>query len=284
MKIVLDPALVADQPFDASFRAAAEFGYDGVELVNRPDVIPANAPVALPSDELRAAGRLAAAAGTELTSVAVIQQWASPDADRRAQAVSWWLDGLHAALELGARRINTELTGDPRRPRECRDAFLRSIDELLPTLERESVVVSVEPHPGDFVETTAGALALVGQVGSRALRYLHCLPHTYYLGGSITEQLETARGRCDHLHLADTFRPGRTILNPPSPDVRVHQHFDIGAGELDWGEAGRALAAMEFDGIATVQVFMWEDRAAESFRANRAAAERILRPRRGGAQ
>lgn len=276
MKILLDPALVLDQPLDASFAAAVEHGYDGLELGNRDDVIPANSALAWSFDDLRAAGRRARAAGTDVTSVAVIQQWSSPDEDQRAQAVTWWLDGAHAALELGCRRINTELSGDPKHPDECRAAFLRSMEDVLPTLEREGIVMSVEPHPGDFVETTAGAVDLVDQMGSPSLRYLHCLPHTYYLGGTITEQVGLARGRFDHIHVADTYRPERTIINPADLDCRIHQHFDVGVGELDWDEAAHALASAGFDGIATVQVYMWNDRAAESFRANRAAADRIL--------
>ncbi len=276
MKILLDPALVADKPLDESFHAAAASGYDGIELGNRDDVIPANAPLVWSLDDLRDAGHRARRAGADVTSVAVIQQWASPDEERRAQAARWWLDGVHAAVELGARRINTELTGDAGHPDECRAAFLRSIEALLPILESEGIVVSVEPHPGDFIESTADAVDVVAEVGSPSLRYLHCLPHTYYLGGGIAEQVRSASGTFDHIHVADTFRPERTILNPSSPGVRVHQHFDIGAGEIDWDEASRALAEIGFDGLVTVQVFMWNDRAAQSFLANRVAITRLL--------
>lgn len=281
MQVVLDPALVIDQPVAASFAATTEFGYDGVEIGNRDDFIPAFKAVQASREELAAARRQAVAVGTEITSVAVIQSWSSPDEDRRAQAVAWWLDGIDAAVELGCRRINTELSGDPNAPAECRAAFLRSVETLLPSLEREGIVVAVEPHPWDFIETTEEAVALIEQVDSPHLRYLHCLPHTFHLGGTVTAQVERSREVCDHLHLADTFRPERTIINPPGLDLRIHQHFDIGDGELDWEEAGRALAG--FNGIATVQVFFWGDRAARSFHANRAAVDRIFEHAEGGA-
>jgi myo-inositol catabolism protein IolH len=271
MKIVLDPALIIDQPIAASFQAATEFGYHGVELGNRDDVIPANGPVVFSPAELQQAKRDAAAAGCEISSVAVIQAWSSPDEERRAQAVKWWIDGVHAAVELGADRIDTELSGDPNRPTECREAFLRSFAEIDPILEAEGITVAVEPHPWDFLETAQAALDLIAETGSPRLKYLHCLPHSYYLGGSITEQIQLAGPGLDHLHVADTFRPQRSIVNPPGLDCRVHQHFDIGAGELDWAEAAAALADVGFDGIATVQVFFWPDRARESFAANRRA-------------
>jgi myo-inositol catabolism protein IolH len=271
MKIVLDPALIIDRPIAESFEAAVEFGYDGVELGNRDDVIPANGPLAFNPAQLLQARRAAAATGCEITSVAVIQAWSSPDEERRQQAVKWWIDGVHAAVELGADRIDTELSGDPNRPAECRAAFLRSFEQIDPVLEAEGISVAVEPHPWDFLETTQAALELIAETGSGRLKYLHCLPHSYYLGGSITDQIALAGSALDHIHVADTFRPQRSIVNPPGLDCRIHQHFDIGAGELDWAEAQAALRGVSFDGIATVQVFFWPDRARESFAGNRQA-------------
>lgn len=276
MRIALDPALLNDQPPTAAFAAAAAAGYDAVEIGNRPDFIPSFGPVTAAKGDLATARRAADAAGTEIISVAVIQSLSSPDEAERVRAVALWADGLRAAAELGCRRLNSELSGDPNLPAECRAAFGRSIESLLPVLEREDMTVSFEPHPWDFLESAQSAVALVGEIGSPRVRYLHCLPHTYYLGGSIKDQLERARGWCDHLHLADTFRPGRTIVNPPGLDHRIHQHFDIGRGEIDWAEAADALRAVGFDGIATVQVFGWQDRAIDSFRVNRAEAARIL--------
>jgi myo-inositol catabolism protein IolH len=276
MKILLDPALLADQPLERSFAAAHQFGYDGVELGNRADVIPANGPLAYSASQLKAAGAQALAAGTEIGSVAIIQPWSSPDESRRRQGVEWWKDGIHAAAELGCDRINTELSGDPNLPSQCRAAFLRSFDEILPVLEREGMEVAVEPHPWDFLETAKAALDLITEVDSPRLKYLHCFAHTFYLGGSTSEQIELAGVGLDHLHLADTFRPSRSIINPPGLDCRVHQHFDIGSGEVDWSEAKSALTAIKFDGFATVQVFCWPDRAAESFRFNRTAVDSAL--------
>lgn len=276
MRVALDPALLGAQPIQTVFPAAADSGYDSVEISNRADFIPAKAALAATPYELGAARRAARAAGVEIVSVAVIQFWSDPDEDCRAQAVEWWSDGIRAASELGCHRINSELAGNPNAPDECRTAFLRSIDSLLPILEREDMIVSIEPHPWDFLETTDAAVDLVQEVGSPRLRYLHCIPHSYYLGGSITRQIEHARGQFDHIHVADSFRPERTIVNPPGLDHRIHQHFDIGQGEIDWAEVTAALRGVGFDGIATIQVFGWQDRAVDSFRANRVTAEKLF--------
>ena len=50
-------------------------------------------------------------------------------------------------------------------------------------------------------------------------------------------------------------------MNPPGSTARVHQHLDIGQGEVDWDEFFGTLGRMKFDGIMTVCVFAWEERA-----------------------
>jgi hypothetical protein len=56
----------------------------------------------------------------------------------------------------------------------------------------------------------------------------------------------------------------RYIVNPPGSTARIHQHLDIGQGEVDWDEFFGTLGRLRFDGIMTVCVFAWEDRARES--------------------
>ena len=46
----------------------------------------------------------------------------------------------------------------------------------------------------------------------------------------------------------------------------MHQHLDIGQGEVDWDAFFGTLERLEFDGIMTACVFAWEERAVESSR------------------
>ncbi len=56
----------------------------------------------------------------------------------------------------------------------------------------------------------------------------------------------------------------RYIVNPPGSAARIQQHLDIGQGEVDWDAFFTTLSDLNFDGIATVRVFAWEERARES--------------------
>ena len=56
------------------------------------------------------------------------------------------------------------------------------------------------------------------------------------------------------MHLADawnhlTSNGLRYISNPPGNPVRVHQHMEMGMGEVDYDAVFAALAAVGFDGV-----------------------------------
>ena len=72
--------------------------------------------------------------------------------------------------------------------------------------------------------------------------------------------------------LADTYDHTKSsqlryIVNPPGAKVRVHQHLDLGQGEIDWDSFFATLADMNFDGVLSNCVFAWEDRAEDSARS-----------------
>ena len=49
----------------------------------------------------------------------------------------------------------------------------------------------------------------------------------------------------------------RYVVNPAGSTARVHQHLNIGEGEIDWDLFFRTLSEVGFDGIMTSQVFAY---------------------------
>src|SRR5690625_5844195 len=75
--------------------------------------------------------------------------------------------------------------------------------------------------------------------------------------------MDYAGDRLKHLHIADVFDHtanvgNRYIMNPPGVDARIHQHNEIGNGEIDWDDAFAYLREREYDGPVSVCVFGWE--------------------------
>src|SRR5262249_13824493 len=101
-------------------------------------------------------------------------------------------------------------------------------------------------------------------------KFLYCAPHTFYFGDDIPNMIRDAGSLIAHVHVADTYNHKassglRYICNPPGAKVTIHQHMDIGQGEVNWDQFFSSLAAIGFDGIMTSCVFAWEERADESY-------------------
>ena len=215
-----------------------------------------------------------AGAGVEIASVLPLYKWSGPGEDARQAAVRYWRRAIQVTVDLGCDVMNSEFNGRPERAEASEAQFWRSMEELLPVFEREGVRLVLEPHPDDFMEDGRGAVDLIRGIDSDLVTFLYCAPHTFHQGGDLAGVMRYAGPLLTHLHLADSFdHTGssglRYIVNPPGSTARVHQHLDIGQGEVDWDLFFATLADVGFDGIATVCVFAWEERARESLVANR---------------
>ena len=141
----------------------------------------------------------------------------------------------------------------------------------MPLFEREGITLNLEPHPEDFVEALHPAVDMIRSLDSKNVRMLYCAPHTFHMGSDPKTIIETAAPVLAHVHVADSFAHRgssglRYIVNPPGSTARVHQHLNIGEGEVDWDAFFGTLAKVGFDGIMTACVFAWEEKAEQSSR------------------
>ena len=271
MKIALDPYMLRTLPFGDVCRIAADIGYDAIELSPRPDFIPFF--IHPRADRARVAEFRTALreTGMEVSSVLPLYRWSSPDEDERLAAVRYWKRAIQLAVELGSTVMNSEFNGRPEAAAASEAQFWRSLEELLPIFDREGIQLNLEAHPDDFIERNDAAVDLIRGIDSPGVGYLYCAPHTFHLGDDIAAMIEYAAPVLAQVHVADVFDHRassglRYIVNPPGSSVRVHQHLDIGQGEVDWDACFAALRRVRFDGILTSCVFAWEERAVESSR------------------
>jgi myo-inositol catabolism protein IolH len=269
LQLALDPYMFRRVPLGELPALVANLGYEYMELSPRDDFIPffkhprADKYVV---SEFKSALR---AAGVQLASVLPLFRWSGPDEDERQAAVRYWKRAIEIAVELGCPVMNSELNGRPEVAGRSEAQFWRSLEELLPIFEREGLDLRLEPHPDDFIEDGIAAIDLIRGIGSPRVSYLHCAPHTFHLGSSTARIMQHAGPLLKHVHVADTFDHRassglRYIVNPPGSTARVHQHLDIGQGEVDWDEFFATLGQLHFDGVMTACVFAWEERATES--------------------
>ncbi|MEJ3652246.1 sugar phosphate isomerase/epimerase [Actinomycetes bacterium KLBMP 9759] len=274
MKLAVDPYMLRTTPLLELPAVVAELGYQHIELSPRPDFLPFFVHPRADRAHIAAFKRELAGAGVEIASVLPLYRWSGPGEEVRQAAVRYWRRAIQITVDLGCDVMNSEFNGRPEAAEASEALFWRSMEELLPVFEREGVRLVLEPHPDDFVEDGRAAVDLVRGIDSELVTFLYCAPHTFHQGGDLANVMRYAGPLLTHLHLADTFdHTGssglRYIVNPPGSAARIHQHLDIGQGEVDWDLFFATLAEVGFDGIATVCVFAWEERARDSLAGNR---------------
>jgi myo-inositol catabolism protein IolH len=269
MKIALDPYMFRTTPLTELPSLVADLGYEYIELSPREDFLPFFLHPRVDTATIARFRKALDAAGVEVSSVLPLYRWSGPDEDERQAAVRYWKRAIQVTAELGCRVMNSEFNGRPEQASRSEAQFWRSLEELLPLFEREKLELRLEPHPDDFVEDGRTAIDMIRGIDSPLVSFLYCAPHTFHQGGDIARILDHAGSLTTQVHVADSFDHRassglRYIVNPPGSTARIHQHLDIGQGEVDWDAFFAGLERNGFDGIMTACVFAWEDRARES--------------------
>ena len=269
MKLALDPYMFREVPLLQLPALVAELGYEWIELSPREDFTPFFNHPRVDDGTVKRFRTALADAGVGVSSMLPLYKWSGPDEDERQAAVRYWKRAIEIASLLGVDTMNSEFNGNPRQPEVCERMFWRSMEELLPVFEKEGIRLVLEPHPDDWEEDGKKAVDLIRGINSTQVSFLYCAPHTFHQGNDCVGIMEKAGDLLTMVHVADSFdHTGssglRYIVNPPGSQVTVHQHLDIGQGEVDFDEFFATLEKVGFDGIVTTCVFAWEERARES--------------------
>jgi myo-inositol catabolism protein IolH len=272
MKLALDPTMYKNLSLKEMVDKTAELGYEYIELSPREDFCPFYKYPKVDKAQIKNLKRWLKDAGVQISSLLPLYHWAGPDEERRQAAVRNWKRAIEIAVELDVDLMNSEFSGSKYEAEVCEEKFIKSMDELIPVFEKEGVKLNLQAHPYDFIETNKEAVDMIRALDRPWIKLVYSTAHTFYYDdgvGDIASMFDYAGDLLQHVLFADTFNHKaadglRYIVNPPGAEVTVHQHLNIGEGEVDFDTIFRKLREMEFDGIATNAVFAWIDKADES--------------------
>ena len=252
VKIALDPTPFHSTHSLLEFPAlAADLGYKYLQMTPHADLIPFfNHPKA-DDDLVKKMKKAVKDAGIEIASTLPVLRWSGPDEDAREAAVRYWKRVIRITAELGVDTIGTEFNGRPERAEESERAFYRSMEELVPIIEKEGIKVFIDPHPDDFVENGLAAWRVIRGINSKNFGMVYVASHTFHMGNRPLEIMNTVGDRIGIVHVSDTMDHTashglRYITNPPGNSVRVHQHLKMGDGDVNWDEFFGGLKSIGF--------------------------------------
>lgn len=259
MKIAFDVDVLAKQmDINRMVHQVADWGYQYIEQSPHPRINPFYKHPLFSKEcetEYRKALR---ETGVEISSFIVVYRWSGPTEEQRRFAVDNWKRMIRIAGDMGVKVINTELSGDPNQQEICNGMWFRSMEELLPFMEREGIRVEIQSHPYDFCELNNETCDMVKSFRSKNLGYVYSSPHGFFYDqgkGDVRSMLRYAGEELTHVLFADTFNQTldcRYIANPPwlnsrgKADVTIHQHLAMGEGDVDFEGIFETLREMDF--------------------------------------
>jgi myo-inositol catabolism protein IolH len=282
VKIALDPYMLRRVPLLRLPRLVAELGYQYIEMSPRDDFLPFFLHPRIDDAGVAAFKRELAAAEVEVASVLPLYRWSGPDEDERQAAVRYWKRAIQLTVDLDCRVMNSEFNGRPEAASRSEAQFWRSMEELPAGLRAGGDGATPRAPPDDFVEDGRTAVDMVRGIDSSLVSFLYCAPHTFHMGGR--------HHWGDGVRRRPAHPPARGRLLRPPRVVRAALHRETArvrppgctstwtSGRARWtGRSSSAPSADEFDGIMTVCVFAWEERARESCVFNRETIEGYLK-------
>jgi sugar phosphate isomerase/epimerase len=178
---------------------------------------------------------------------------------RRAVEIAQILDAECVSLWSGI--LPEDVTADERWA-----LMVDRLRELVEFAEERGVVLAVEPEPGMLVETVADANRLLADLGDPA-----SVGITFDLGhcvavepGGVVAALRAAGARLRNVQIDDMV-PG------------VHEHLELGSGELDLAAALDTLRDLGFSGVAAIELPRHSYDAPRLARSSIEAVERAIR-------
>ncbi|WP_345801272.1 sugar phosphate isomerase/epimerase [Microbacterium sp. AZCO] len=272
VRIALDPT-----PYHHDFsllefpEVAARLGYEHLQLTPHADFSPFFRYPKADDDLVAKLKKAAKDAGVGIPAILPVQRISWPDEPQREAAVRNFTRIIELAVQLEIPVINTEFSGRPERSEDSEAAFYRSMEELLPIVEREGLRLNIDPHPDDFVEDGLEAWRVLRGLNSTAIGFVYVASHTFHYGDRAATLLPEIGERLGAVYTADTFDHHRShglryISNPPGNASRVHQHLRIGDGDVDFdGLFGtlREIGYLDRDDALVVSNVFAEDETAD---------------------
>ena len=259
MKIAFDVDVLAKQmSINDYVHKVADWGYKYIEQSPHPRINPFYKHPLFSKECQQEYKQALKETGVEISSFIVVYRWSGPTEEQRQHAVANWKRMIEIAVDMGVPVINTEFSGDPNQQEICNGMFFKSMEELLPIIEREGIRVECQSHPYDFVELNDEACDIVKSFRSKNLGYVYSASHGFFYDqgkGDVRHMLKYAGDELTHVLLADTWnqtKDCRYIVNPPwlnqrgRADYTIHQHTAMGEGEVDFDGIFETLRDMDF--------------------------------------
>ena len=247
MKIGYSTWGIPTLPIDTVLEHLAALGFDGVELT----VIPGFSTEldTLDSAERKRIRQLLDRHGLDLPAVAAHQPMLSTEDDVHAENWRRLTASAGLCVDLagtdGVPVLNTTLGSNPNEWNSQQNLILERVGALVDYCTSREVVLAIEPHVGDGLNSPERSLWLLEEINSAYLKLNFDISHFEVQGMSTAQVVQLLAPHSAHTHVKDQ----RGLV----PD---YEFLIPGEGPFDFVEYLKLMQKAGYDGYITAEVSM----------------------------
>jgi sugar phosphate isomerase/epimerase len=240
-----------DLPLDTAIRELARIGYDGIEIAVNPGWTGH-------VDDLDAAERKRLRAlmddlGIELSALVSGHRNQVGEPAEYEEGKARYLRELDLALDWAKAGVipsmDVAIGGKSDEWEQLKNLIVDRVGETVRISAERNVVVALEPHSGQAVDTPDKMVYVIEQVGSPFCRVNFDISHFNIIGIPVAESVRKLAKYTEHTHIKD--ESGRY------PD---HQFLIPGEGEFDYVEYLRLMHAEGYTGHISPEISLMVQR------------------------
>ena len=232
-------------PVDAAVRHVAALGFDGLELTVRPGY--STALDTLDNAERKRIKGLLQDHHLALPAIAAHASFMATDKEAHANNVKQLKGAIELALDLAQGDhlpvINTTPGGTPDQWSAFKQFLAERIREVVAFAASHGVILALEPHVGQIIDTPSKMVELLEFIDSPYLKVNFDISHFDVLGLTIEESVTALASHAAHTHVKD--QQGRY------PD---HEFLIPGEGDFDYVAYLEAMKRHGYQGFITAEV------------------------------
>ncbi len=220
-------------------RALANLGFDGAELCLEPaDMRPEN----FTQEQAKGIKELMDNIGLEIASVSY-----HADFEDFEQRLANTFKAVEITKWLGADIliINSERVDDDKKEEKWAE-LANILRKLTAKAEQYDVYIAIEPEPLQIISDTKDMIRMIKEIASPKLKVNLDIGHAYITDPSLIESIKILGDSIVHAHIEDI-------------KDKVHNHLEIGQGDIDFNEMDSVFKEIGYDGYYVVDLFRLGD-------------------------